>query len=407
MSRFAYAAVLETGRRVEGVVRSRSPEEATRRLLEMGYHPVRVEEVDGDGESSRRPWRRVLRRVSTTDLAVFTRQLGTLLRAGLPMLQALGTMRKQCASPALAAVVESIEESLVQDAGSFSDALDEFPDVFSPVYRGLVRSGEESGTLPDVLVNLAKHLGASARLRGQVLGAFVYPAFLVVLGTGAVFVLMTFVIPKFEELFRSFGQNLPWPTAALIVTSHFMAAWWWALLAGIAAAGLLARLALRRPALRERFDRRLLALPFFGAVVLKVEVARVSHTFAALLNAGIPILNVIRVTRETARNLAMRRTFDVMLEGVSSGDTLAASMERAGIYPPLVVNLVRTGEDTGELPEMLREVASIYEDEAERAIIATVKLLEPLLILVMGGVIACIVAAVILPIFRANTMVAT
>jgi general secretion pathway protein F len=406
MSRFGYAAVLESGQRVQGTIRSHSADEAVRKLVEMGYHPLHVEESEGQAARRRTRWRDAFRRVSTSDLAVMTRQLATLLKAGMPMLEALSTLHKQSSNPRLASILQDVEETLLQDAGLLSDVLDGYPEVFSPVYRGLVRSGEDSGNLPEVLRNLAKHLAASAKLRGQVAGAFVYPAFLLVVGSAAIFVLMTWVIPRFEALFATFGQNLPWPTVALIAVSGFMSSWWWALLSAAALAAVLAYAALRNQAVRERVDRRLLRAPLIGPTLLKLEIARVSHTFSALLNSGIPILDVIRATRETARNLAMRRTFDSMFKGVSAGETLASSMESSGLYPPMVINLIRTGEDTGELPEMLRELAAIYEDEAERTVTATVKLLEPMLILVMGVVIAGIVAAVILPIFQANTIVA-
>jgi general secretion pathway protein F len=411
MSRFGYAAVLDSGQRVRGTIRSRSPAEAVRKLLEMGYHPLRVAEAASAGNVGGRG-RRVrlaglFRRITTSDLAVMTRQLATLLKAGMPVLQALGTLHKQSTNPRLGSIIGEIEVTLTQDAGLLSDALDEYPDVFSAVYRGLVRSGEASGTLPEVLGNLARHLGAAAKLRGQVTGAFVYPAFLLVMGSSAIFVLMTWVIPRFQALFETFGQDLPWATAALIAVSHFMAGWWWAMLAAGALAAAAGYLALQNPALRTRLDRGLLRTPLFGQLILKVEVARISHTLAALLNSGVPILDVLRATRETAKNRALRGTFDDLLSGVAAGDTLASGLARSGLYPPMMVNLVRTGEETGELPAMLAELAAIYEDEAERTVTGTVKLLEPVLILIMGLVIAGIVAAVILPIFRANTLVAT
>jgi general secretion pathway protein F len=186
-----------------------------------------------------------------------------------------------------------------------------------------------------------------------------------------------------------------------------MAGWWWAVLSagGLAAAGFYG--ALKSPLVRARVDRRLLCVPLIGQLVSKLEVARIAHTLAALLNSGIPILNAIQATRETAKNVAMRSTFDDMLKGVSAGDTLANCLERTSLYPAMVVNLVRTGEETGELPAMLTELAAIYEDEAERTVNGAAKLLEPALILVMGLVIAGIVSAVVLPIFRANTLVAS
>jgi general secretion pathway protein F len=409
MSRFGYAAVLDSGQRVRGTIRSRTPDEAARKLLEMGYHPLHVSETAADDACRGRRrirFAELFHRISTSDLAVMTRQLATLLKAGMPMLQVLGTLRGQSINPRLGAIVAKIEETLLRDAGLLSDVLDEYPGVFGPVYRGLVRSGEASGTLPEVLGNLARHLGASAKLRGQVAGAFVYPAFLLLMGSSAMFVLMTWVIPRFQALFETLGQDLPWPTEVLIVVSHFMAGWWWAVLAAGALATAVAYVAFQNKGLRARLDRWLLRAPLIGPLLLKVEVARISHTLAALLNSGVPILEVLRATRETAKNRAIRGTFDDLLDGVVAGDTVASGLAKSGLYPAMMVNLVRTGEETGELPAMLAELAAIYEDEAERTVTATVKLLEPVLILVMGLVIAGIVAAVILPIFRANTLVA-
>ncbi|MCY2951750.1 MAG: type II secretion system F family protein [Planctomycetota bacterium] len=406
MSRFIYLAVGTGGQRKTGTIRSHSSQEAVLKLMEIGYHPLSVRPIAAAAAASSKGWRQRFCRVRVTDLAVFTRQMASLLKAGLPMVQALTTLRRQCSNARLGEIVEAIEESLSQDAGPLSESLDEYPQVFDPVYRGLVRSGEEAGNLPEVLNNLAKHLGQSAKLRGQVIGAFIYPAFLLILGLTAIFVLMTFVIPRFQELFESFKQNLPWPTQVLITLSAFLSTWWWAVVVAVAAVVSLACALLRKRSIREKVDRRLIRLPLFGPMLLKVEIARISHTFAALLNSGVPILDALRVTGDTARNLAMKGTFPNLVKGISSGQTLAEAMDKTGLYPPMVVNLIRTGEDTGELPEMLTELSSIYEDEAERTVTGTVKLLEPLLIVLMGGIIAGIVAAVILPIFRINAMVA-
>jgi type II secretory pathway component PulF len=406
MSRFSYMAVGAGGQRKTGTIRSHSSQEAVLKLMEIGYHPLSVRPIAAAAAARSKGWRQRFCGVRVTDLAVFTRQMASLLKAGLPMLQTLTTLRRQCSNARLGEIVEAIEESLSQDAGPLSESLDEYPQVFDPVYRGLVRSGEEAGNLPEVLNNLAKHLGQSAKLRGQVVGAFIYPAFLLILGLTAIFVLMTFVIPRFQELFESFKQNLPWPTLVLITLSAFLSTWWWAVVVAVAAVVSLACALLRKRSIRETVDRRLIRLPLFGPMLLKVEIARISHTFAALLNSGVPILDALRATGDTARNLAMKGTFPNLVKGISSGQTLAEAMDKTGLYPPMVVNLIRTGEDTGELPEMLTELSSIYEDEAERTVTAAVKLLEPLLIVFMGGIIAGIVAAVILPIFRINAMVA-
>jgi len=394
---------MESGKRIEGTVRSQDRVDAIRKVRELGYHPVDVTPAAAD-----RTFRfssEQLRRVTVTDLAVFTRQLASLLKAGLPMVKTLSTLRQQCPNPRLKIVIQDIEESLSRDGGTLADAMEDHPKIFNPVYRGLVRAGEEGGQLVRVLFDMAQNLSKAARLRGQVVGAFIYPIFLMLLGSAAVFVLISFVIPQFQELFESFNQQLPLPTVVLIAVSDFMGQWWWAVLALTAAVCGMIYMSLQKADVREVFDRRLLKLPILGQMLMKLEIARIARTLGALIDSGVRILDALRITGDTAKNLAIQKTFPLITKGVAAGETLADLLDRTAMYPPMVINLVRTGEETGELPEMLDELSSIYEDEAERAVTSSVKLLEPLLIVVMGGIIASIVAAVIMPIFQANAMV--
>lgn len=405
MSRFSYSAVMESGRRVSGTIRSPDRRAAVRQLVGRGCHPLTVEPVDQGAWTMRRLWRRAFGRVTTTELAVFTRQLASLLRAGLPVVSALSTLRQQSESRRLIQVIDEVIDTLSREGAQLADALEDHPGVFNPLYSSLVRAGEEGGNLVEVLEDLARYLGQSARLRGQVIAAFIYPLFLLLLGATAVFVLMSFVIPRFQELFRSFGQALPAPTRALIAVSGFLSAWWPAVVAAIGAGVVALVLALRRGGFRKRSDRVLLALPVLGRMFLKLEMARIARTLGALLSGGVKILTALRITGRTVRNQAVRATFPPMVDHVAGGGSLAAAMEQTGLYPALMVNLVKTGEETGRLSEMLAELSAIYEDEAERAVSGAVKLLEPVLIVSMGIVIASIIAAVMLPIFQANVMV--
>lgn len=404
--RFAYIAVQDSGERAAGTLRCPSRREAVAKLLELGYHPVSVESEHEQRFEAGVLLRRVFRRVRASELAVFTRQLAALLKAGLPIVSALGTLERQSPNKGLQLVISEIRAALQQDAMTLAEAMAEHPRVFGAVYCGLVRSGEEGGRLVEVLDGLAKHLARSARLRGQVMGAFIYPAFLLLLGVAAIFVLMAFVIPKFQTLFASFGRELPLPTRMLISVSGFLDRWWWAVLLLAAAAVVGAILSLRRKSVRLQLDTALLKLPVLGPMVLKLEAARIARTLGALLRGGVRIVAALEITAETVQNLAVRQAVWPLVSAVSSGDGLGPAMERAKLYPPVMVNLVRTGEETGELPEMLDELAEIYDDEAERAVNGAVKLLEPALIVVMAIIIAGIVAAVMLPIFQSSAMVA-
>lgn len=404
MSRFQYQAIQTSGQRVQGSLRARDRHEALGQLIQRGYHPLAVEAVDENRSDLRRSLVNLRHWVTRTDLAVFTRQMAALLKAGLTVLQTLRTLREQCGNPRLTRIIQDMEEKLQRDGGTLAEALEDHPRVFDGVYRGLVHSGEEGGNLVRILSELGRHLSQTARLHRQVVAAFIYPLFLLILGTIAVFVLMTFVIPRFQDLFASFGSTLPAPTRILITISGFLADWWWLVLAAVTAVILLVIILLRRPIVRHQVDRRVLQFPVLGSMLLKLELVRLSRTLAALIQGGLPILEALRITDNTLRNQAVRASLAVVYRSVSAGEGLAAGMEKSKIYPPLALNLVRTGEETGELPEMLGELSEIYEDEAERAVTAAVKLLEPVLICGMGVLIAGIIAAVILPIFRVNMM---
>jgi general secretion pathway protein F len=404
LAQFSYIAIKPGKGRVSGIVQTLDRRSALQQLAERGFHPISLVSGDSNTDVSR-AINKIIRRVRTRDLALFTRQLGALTKAGLPLVQALATLRQQCGHKGLVRIIESVEVSLSRDAMSLAEALSLHPRVFDPIYTGLVRSGETSGNLPEVLTDLANQLSKAARLKGQVFGAFIYPAFLAVAGTTAIFVLMTFVIPKFISLFDSFEQELPLPTRILIVVAAFLKYWWPLVLGATFAAAAMCWGILRRPAGRTRFDRMVLGLPVIGDVLMKVEVARITQTLSAMLKGGIQIVDALRVTESVTRNRAIRTTFKDICAKVTAGQPLALAFSQAGIYPIMLVNLLRTGEETGELPEMLQEVEAIYTEESTRSLEAAVKILEPVLIIVMGAIIACIVAAVMLPIFRSNALV--
>jgi general secretion pathway protein F len=405
MQHFRYEGVLPDGSRTEGQLKCRDRREALQRLLSRSCHPLSLEANDDGNRSWERVFRRLFHRVRTAELAVFTRQLASLLKAGLPMAEALATLGQQCEQRRLTEITEDLGETLSREGHSLAEAMDDHPEVFSRVYRSLVRAGEEGGHLVDVLNDLSRYLMQSARLRGQVLGAFIYPVFLLLLGAAAVLVLMMFVIPRFQELFAGLGQALPAPTRGLIFVSDFLAAWWWAVLLVLAGGGILLGWLLRRPAVRKRLDGWLLHWPVLGKMFLRMEIARIARTLGALMHGGVSVLPALRITGQTVRNRAIQATFESMIAGVTVGETLATMVQKAAIFPTLMVNLIRTGEQTGELPSMLSELSDLYESESERAVSGAVKLLEPLLIITMGGVIAGIVAAVMLPVFQANAMV--
>ena len=323
----------------------------------------------------------------------------------MPILNALSTLRDNCTNRTLTEVLEDIELRMARDASSLSSALDAHPRVFNAVYRGLVRSGEESGNLLDQLDSLARYLSHGAKLRGQILAAFVYPLFLILLGTAAVAILVTFVVPRFEELFASFGQDLPAATRFLIAGSDFAAQWWWAVLIGAAVLLGIVWSAMRAESTRLALHSCVLRMPVMGTLIVKLEVARIARTLSALLGSGVRITSALSVTRQAVRNIAIRNRFDGIVSQVSEGQSLATAFHKAQVFPAMMINLLRTGEQSAAISPLLDDLAQVYQEESERALNSTVKLVEPILIVLMGVAIAGIVAAVILPVFQTNTMV--
>jgi general secretion pathway protein F len=404
MERFQYQILLEGGKSRGGTIRAVNRREALKTLVRQGQHPLRV---DSAGENNAGTWGASwlpFRHVKTSDLSVFTRQLAMLTKAGLSMAQALRTVRQQCANRLLVRAVQEIEESVAQHGGTLADAMDDHSHIFDPVYRGIVRAGEESGNIVEVLMGLSTHLAERAKLRGQVIGAFVYPVFLLLLGAAAVFVLMSFVVPKFQDIFAEFGANLPMATRVLIGLSGFMEQWWWAALCACGAGLLILLALLRKASVRRQVDAGLLRLPLIGVMSTKLEVLRIAQTLSALLHSGLPILEALRITGNTVKNSALRGVFPAIIDGVREGKALAEVTAATGLFPSLAINVIRTGEDTGELVAMLDELTAIYEEESQRAVTGMLRLLEPVLIVTIGIVIATIVAAVMLPIFQINTL---
>lgn len=405
MPRFSYEAIDDAGKRVRGQIKSGSRYELLSKIISQGYHPIEVRAILEGKTLVDKTKEFLVERVSVSDLATFTRQLASLLKAGMPVVKALSTLRKQSESPRLVKIIDDLEGILLREGATLTEALGEHPRVFNSVYRSVVYAGEQGGYLVDVLDDLASYLSQSSKLRGQVLGAFVYPAFLLLLGAVAVFVMMTFVIPRFQELFDSFGSGLPLPTKILINCSSFLSSWWWAVLLGCLAIVLVLLMCLRRDRFRTLFDSFVLRMPILGKMFLKLEISRIACTLNSLISGGVEIITALRITSGTVRNRFVRGSFASMIQEVIDGQSLAVAMSNTGVYPPLVVNLIRTGEETGDLPAMLSELAGIYEEETERAVTASVRLVEPLLIIFVGGIIAAIIAAVMLPLFQAQTMV--
>ena len=403
MPAFTYAARQGDTEKLTGVIEASDRNDAVARLKRMGYFLLTVEPVRGGLDDGRLFTRRVLRRISKEDISVFTSQLASLLKAGLPLANALKGLQDQMRGSPLAEVIEQIGRAISESA-TLSESMARFPRLFPKTYTAAIRAGEEGGMLAEVLGRLAANLKAEIEVRGRIRGALAYPIFLCVLGGITLSVLLTFVIPRFTKLFVTMGEQLPLPTRLLLAFSGFMDEFWPIALGVFATAVVVAILAMKQEATRIAADRWLLAVPWLGSIIGRSEIARFARTLSELLSSGVPILSSLKITQGVMKNRCFVADLETLRTGIAKGQPVATVLKELPHFSPLVVNMVAVGEQSGQLAELLMEVADIYEKECERATQNFTTILGPSLIVVLGGVIAFVIAAILLPVFQASTL---
>jgi general secretion pathway protein F len=402
MASFRFEAADAAGRVESGLIEADSARAARSTLRTRGLVPLAVDAVDPGGGSKPALFRR--RRFPESELALATRQLSSLLAARLPLATALAATIEGTEHPAVREVLSAVRSEVV--AGHrLADALGQFPREFPEVYRATVAAGEESGDLARVMERLADYIEQRQALRGKILGAFVYPAVVTLVGFTIVIFLMTYVMPQVVEVFRQTRQALPWPTRALLFTSDVLrAGGLWIALAAVAAGFGLTRW-LARPASRVAWDALVLRLPVAGRTVLAVNSARFASTLAILAAAGVPLLRALEAARATLANVVLARAVSEAIAAVREGTALSRALGAGKVFPPVLVHLAASGEATGELAPMLDRAAGILAREVERRAVLLTTLLEPLLVLAMGLVVLGIVLAVLMPIIEINQLV--
>ncbi|MBK5920934.1 type II secretion system protein GspF [Rhodothalassium salexigens] len=342
-------------------------------------------------------------RLSAKEVVLVTRQLATLISAAAPVEEALNTVALQSDRPLVRKVLLSVRAQ-VMEGQRLADALARHPDSFSALYRSMVAAGEASGSLGPVMERLADYLERTQAMRAKVVSALVYPAFLSVTALGVVVLLMAFVVPKVAEQFDHLGQALPWLTRAMMALAEALQAYGlWALLT-LLGLGLVAVRALRRPGVRERVDRWVLALPLVGRLAREMNAARLARTLATLIASGTPVLEGLAAARNTLANSYLKASLSQVIAQVREGSGLAGALRKTGAFPPLVVYMAAMGEKGGRLDEMLGKAADYMEAEFEDVTRTALSLLEPAIIVVMGGAVGLIVLAIMLPILQLNTL---
>jgi len=331
-----------------------------------------------------------------SQLVLSTRQLATLVKAGMPLLRALRTVSDQLDAGALREVFASVATD-VESGVKLSEAFLHYPRWFPPFYVNMVRAGEVGGLLDEILKRLAELLEKQARLRERVKSALMYPAFVMVAAVGILIILMTFVVPTFLNMFTELGSTLPLPTRILVTISTIVRTWWWIVLLLGAGLGMLMKTFLQTPAGRRLADQAVLRAPVVGSLAERLVISRFARTFGTLLSSGVPILSALETVRATVTNVVIDDALQDVERSLKAGESLARPMELSGVFPPLVTRMIALGEETGQLDQMLMQVADSYEEEVEVQLAGLTQLLEPLLIVFVGGVVGFIVIAMFLP----------
>jgi general secretion pathway protein F len=386
---------------VDGVMEAPDARAVVERLHKEAYYPIRVAP---HGERTGFLSLGVSSRVRQRDLLALTQQLATLFEAGLPLDRALSILQELADSARVKAIVSDLLHS-VRGGASFSEALAKHhPRPFSRLYINMVRAGEKGGVLEVSLRRLAEFLEARAAFNEAVLSALAYPLVITTVGAGAIVFLMTFVIPRFASIFQDLGQTIPLPTQILLSISAGMQTYWW--VGALIALGVVLgwRVWTASPEGRRAADQTLLGLPLFGPLTMKVETARFARTLGTMLRSGVPVLGAMGVVGDMMSNQAVGLAVSRLAEGVKRGGTIAAGMQQHGAFPPLAIHMVRVGEETGRLEEMLLKVADTFETDVRTDLKRVLGLLEPAIILLMGVLVAFIVVAMLLAIFSINEM---
>ena len=397
MAFFQYKAVTPAGEVQEGVLEASSPRAAVARLQEMGFIPIRAEEA-GTAKVASTPSARssLFRRdtINQQDIGVVTRELATLLRAGLPLDRAFEILINLAESPKIAELLTKIRNE-VRGGASLSKALDAQRGTFTRFYVNMIRAGEAGGSLPTVLVRLAEYMERAKALRDNITASLTYPAFLAVVSLLAVVVLLGVVVPRFEPIFAGTGKAIPWLTQAVLFAGKVMRDYGWAILIGLALVAFLMQRRLRDPEVRYRLDRWLVTGPIVGSMFARIEMARFSRTLGTLLSNGVTLVAALNIVRETMGNLWLAEAVANVARELKEGRGLGRPMMETGRFPMLAVHMIMVGEETGRLDEMLMQVAETYDHEVEVAIRKALALLQPVMIVAMALVIGVIIIAIL------------
>ena len=412
MAKFDYTALDANGNETSGSIEASSESEALNQLRSDGFYPTQISEAGRGagktkvgrskaGKAARASGKAAKGKVNSKTLMIFTRQLATLIDSGLPLLRGLNVLAKQEPNPALRATINNLADS-VQSGATFSESLGGHPRIFNKLYVNMVKAGELGGVLELVLARLADYQEKAQKLKNKIVSAMIYPVIVMFIAVAIVIFLMLYIVPKFEEIFDEMlrGAELPALTQGVMDFSEFMQDNWYWLLGG----GVLLVIGWKAWSAtaggRQTIDTIKLKLPLIGDVQRKSAIARFSRTLGTLVTSGVPILQALNITRETAGNVILSNAIGKVHDAVKEGESIVQPLEASRVFPSMVISMVDVGEETGQLPDMLLKVADVYDDEVDNAVSAMTSLLEPIMIVFLAVIVGTIVLALFLPLIE-------
>jgi general secretion pathway protein F len=400
MAEYLYKATTPAGQSVEGSMEGKDEATVVQSLHLLGYIPIRITSTSEKGPGFR--WSSFLpQRVGIKNVLLFTQEFSTLVSAGLPIDRSLDILGGLTENGRLREAIKDILKR-VEGGDSLAEALGQYPRIFPKLYVNMVKAGESGGFLEAILSRLAQYLQSTKEIKEYLISVMIYPLVLTLVSGLSITIMVTFVIPRFAKVFSDMGQTIPLPTQIMLATSHLVRSYWWAGVGFVALIYFGLKMYTKDEERKWRWDRFKLKWIAVGDLIKKVEVARFARTLGTLLQSGVSILPALTLVKEISQNEAISRSIGHIHDRLRGGKGISKSLEESGIFPPLAVHMIGVGEETGRLDEMLLKVAETYEENVQTAMKRFVSLLEPLIILLMGGVVGFIVISMLLAIFSIN-----
>jgi type II secretory pathway component PulF len=396
MPKFTYSAKTEPGKAIQGDIEAESEAEAINKLLQSGYYPLSVQAADFSFAQSSQ-----LKKISKKETVIFTRQLTSLIESGVTVVNALGVVETQSPNKYLKAVLSDVAGK-IKDGKSLSESLATYPQIFSNLYTSILYSGETGGNLPEAMKRLSVFLENEEEFKNSLIASLTYPSFILIVSALTVFILMGFVVPSLVTMFEDMQQVLPLPTKMLIEISRFLQHYWWLLAALIGIFAFLLQRFNRTNQGKIALDNFKLKLPFFGQTILKTEISRLTHTLSLLISSGIPLISSLETTLASINNQILKLEMQKFKGQIAEGLSFSQCLRDSKLFPAFVTNIVAVGEEGGELEKSLSRISETYAKDVDRSLKGFIRIIEPVIILIMGILVGFIVLAMLLPIFQIN-----